>query len=46
MTAKSAKRNFGYLLAGAILFTVIANTLFELSNSPKGVDECPCILTP
>ena len=46
MSAKSLKRNFGYLLAGAILFAVAVNVYFETKSVARGPQECRYSLIP
>jgi len=45
MSLKRIKRNFGFLIAGAVLFAVAINVYYELSNTEANEDvRCPCIL--
>lgn len=45
MSARSFKRNFGYFLAGAILFAVAVNIFFELTGNNERPQECLYIST-
>lgn len=45
MIMKRIKSNFGFLIAGAILFAVAINVYYEINSSNVGESKCPCILT-
>jgi len=46
MSLKRIKRNFGFLIAGAVLFAVAINVYYELSSTSEDYEDvrCPCIL--
>ena len=42
---KRIKRNFGFLLAGAVITAVAVNVWYELSYTGEGREPCLCIST-
>ena len=45
MSMKRIKSNFGYLIAGAVLFAVAINVYYELTTTEISEEvACPCIL--
>jgi hypothetical protein len=45
MSLKRIKRNFGFLIAGAVLFAVAVNVYYEFNTADLEESKCPCILT-
>ena len=46
MTVARVKKNFGFLLAGAVLFGVGVNVWYEVTGNQEGRNPCLCISTP
>lgn len=45
MSLQRIKRNFGFLIAGAVLFAVAVNVYYEFKSADLEGSKCPCILT-
>jgi len=45
MTMKRIQRNWGWMLAGAVLCFVVANVYYEINSDVEGVGPCQCTST-